>query len=377
MPETVFTIRDTRSANWFWADNKAVDELLPILGATNFSIYITLCRIAGDKSQCNPSVNTLAKRTALSVDTIRRGLRRLLELNVIAISRDNINGLDLSNSYTLLNLGNFKTSMGASTSMGAGTSKQAENSVVTGIAPVLVLANSPQSPLKIRKSESEDKKQSKREETKTPLPPQAGDVVEVTEPSFENFALEAKPEELKTTISAAPKVSAPKAVIANRQGIRRDQPRPPATAAENAIAIVVIQRWLDTHKVGLRIPPTPGDMYFNCVVSRLRDGYTEQDLYDGIQGCYLDDFSMGRSPASTKKWNDLTLICRVNQADNTNKLQYFINIFDESSAPVETPLERQPTPKQANFAPSRSEDVQARVDQQFDVIRQRMFGNAN
>lgn len=316
------TIRDTRSANWFWADNKAVDELLPILAPTNFSIYITLCRIAGDKSQCNPSVNTLAKRTGLSVDTIRRGLRKLVELNIVAISRENINGLDTPNTYTLLSLskvGSFKTSTDASTSthastsIRASTSKQPAKSVVLGIAPVLVQ----------EESLREEKKESKKEDfkTKTPLPPQAGDVVVDIQPSVEQVALQVK---IQQPLAIKP-------ITPNRQGIQRDVPNPPATPEEIAIAIRVIQRWIDTHGIKLRLPPQPGDMYFNCVVSRLRDGYKEQDLYDAIAGCLLDDFSMGRSEKGTKKWNDLTLICRMDQDKKINKVQYFINICDQYS----------------------------------------------
>ena len=46
-----------------------------------------------------------------------------------------------------------------------------------------------------------------------------------------------------------------------------------------------------------------------AVRDRIRDGYTEQDLLDAIEGCALSDFHMGNNDRR-QRYNDLSLICR-------------------------------------------------------------------
>lgn len=46
-----------------------------------------------------------------------------------------------------------------------------------------------------------------------------------------------------------------------------------------------------------------------AVRDRIRDGYTEQDLMDAIEGCALSDFHMGQNERR-QRYNDLSLICR-------------------------------------------------------------------
>lgn len=46
-----------------------------------------------------------------------------------------------------------------------------------------------------------------------------------------------------------------------------------------------------------------------AIRDRLRDGYSEEDLIDAIEGCALSDFHMGQNDRRTK-YNDLSLICR-------------------------------------------------------------------
>jgi hypothetical protein len=46
-----------------------------------------------------------------------------------------------------------------------------------------------------------------------------------------------------------------------------------------------------------------------AIRDRIRDGYTEQDLIDAIEGCALSEFHMGGNDRR-QKYNDLCLICR-------------------------------------------------------------------
>ena len=59
---------------------------------------------------------------------------------------------------------------------------------------------------------------------------------------------------------------------------------------------------------------------------RLRDGYTEQDVKDAIDGCALSDFHMGQND-HRQKYNDITLICR--DALHVDK---FIGILEAAQA---------------------------------------------
>ena len=53
--------------------------------------------------------------------------------------------------------------------------------------------------------------------------------------------------------------------------------------------------------------------------ARFRDGYTTEDIIQGICGCSGSAFHMGDNPSNTR-YDDLTLICR-----NGSKLEGFMN----------------------------------------------------
>lgn len=57
---------------------------------------------------------------------------------------------------------------------------------------------------------------------------------------------------------------------------------------------------------------------------RLKDGYTEEDIRDAIEGCALSDWHMGQNERR-QKYNDLTLICR-----DASHLDRFIEIKEQA-----------------------------------------------
>jgi hypothetical protein len=65
------------------------------------------------------------------------------------------------------------------------------------------------------------------------------------------------------------------------------------------------------------------------IIARLDQGYTEEEIKQAIDGCYLSDFHMGRSDRGTAVYNDLTLICR-----NGSKLEQFIAIAKAANEPL-------------------------------------------
>ena len=62
-----------------------------------------------------------------------------------------------------------------------------------------------------------------------------------------------------------------------------------------------------------------------AIRDRIRDGYSEQDLLDAIEGCALSDFHMGQNDRRSK-YNDLSLICR-----DAAHLDRFIEIFEQAN----------------------------------------------
>ena len=77
------------------------------LKATTFLVYSYLVCCAGSKGNCWPSLETISRKTGLSVSTVQEHLKILEQRQLISKSRHRIDGgWGKNNVYTLLSLDN-------------------------------------------------------------------------------------------------------------------------------------------------------------------------------------------------------------------------------------------------------------------------------
>lgn len=93
-------LRDHRVTNWFWIDNKVVDQYAAKLKPYAILVYILLCRMANDTNKCWPSLETIAKRTNISRKSVSVALGELVKHGLVLVESGDISGR--SNTYTLL-----------------------------------------------------------------------------------------------------------------------------------------------------------------------------------------------------------------------------------------------------------------------------------
>ena len=77
------------------------------LKATTFLVYSYLVCCAGNKGSCWPSLETISRKTGLSVSTVQEHLKILEQRQLISKSRHRIDGgWGKNNVYTLLSMNN-------------------------------------------------------------------------------------------------------------------------------------------------------------------------------------------------------------------------------------------------------------------------------
>ena len=96
-------VRDNRGGGWFWAHNEIIDDYAPrafqvtnskgktttqVLGAAGVAVYCALARHANKDGECWPGIGTMAKRLALSFNTVKTKLVGLEYLGLIAVTRN-------------------------------------------------------------------------------------------------------------------------------------------------------------------------------------------------------------------------------------------------------------------------------------------------
>jgi len=103
--EMMIQIRDLRTEKRFFVDNAIIADYGAELKPIGIAVYCALClhaRLA--TQQCYPSQQTLAEELGTSLASVKRGLAKLTELQLIAVEhRYNENGGKTSNLYTLVN----------------------------------------------------------------------------------------------------------------------------------------------------------------------------------------------------------------------------------------------------------------------------------
>jgi DNA-binding transcriptional ArsR family regulator len=102
--QTSRKMRTRRPGQWCWLDTAIVATYGPQIGAYGVAVYVALAAHANGKTQaCWPSIGRLASELKLSRPTVKRTLRKLREVGLIASDpRQDPAGDPTSNRYVLL-----------------------------------------------------------------------------------------------------------------------------------------------------------------------------------------------------------------------------------------------------------------------------------
>lgn len=107
MPKKVDTrrriqLQDGRSVPFFWIANTVVEKYLWEIGPDAFAVYAVLCKYAGNKTQMAwPSQQTIADLLMVSRNTVKKAIRTLKRVKLIAVKKEGRPGRE-HNVYTLL-----------------------------------------------------------------------------------------------------------------------------------------------------------------------------------------------------------------------------------------------------------------------------------
>ena len=87
MPDEKITIRDLRKGDWYWISKVLLDEYGAIIGPIGIAIYNCLAEHANQEGFCFPSHKYMADKIGASVSSVQRGIRQLIQLEIIRKSR--------------------------------------------------------------------------------------------------------------------------------------------------------------------------------------------------------------------------------------------------------------------------------------------------
>lgn len=100
---TLFKIRDLRKKDQFKIDDKYLNGYARVCKPVATAVYNSLCRHAEFHSQkAFPSQKLIAYQHNISVDTVSRAIKKLVEYNIVMIERERRGGKFINYVYTLL-----------------------------------------------------------------------------------------------------------------------------------------------------------------------------------------------------------------------------------------------------------------------------------
>jgi len=76
-----------KAGNWFAISNALLDSYGTRLGPYGLAVYFALARRAGKKRTCYPSREDIAAMTGMSVASVKRALRHLIAIKLVALQR--------------------------------------------------------------------------------------------------------------------------------------------------------------------------------------------------------------------------------------------------------------------------------------------------
>lgn len=101
--ERLFKIRDARAKDRFQIDDQYLNGWAKQCGWQATLVYMSLCRHADRDGESFPSIELMSKELKVGINTIRRGVKSLLNFNIISIERvKNSKGRWLNNLYVLM-----------------------------------------------------------------------------------------------------------------------------------------------------------------------------------------------------------------------------------------------------------------------------------
>lgn len=96
-------IFDKRRKDFFIIDDAYLNGYAKLCGWKATLVYLALCRHSGKNQSCFPGIETMATKLAISTDSIKRGIKILVDWNIVKVSRaKRENGTWKNNFYVLL-----------------------------------------------------------------------------------------------------------------------------------------------------------------------------------------------------------------------------------------------------------------------------------
>jgi len=106
---TLFKVRDLRKKDQFKIDDIYINGYARICGTNATLAYLSLCRHAEFESQkAFPSQKKIAFELGISIASIKRGLKKLIEHNIVQIEKEKMKGKFNNNVYYLLDKSEWK-----------------------------------------------------------------------------------------------------------------------------------------------------------------------------------------------------------------------------------------------------------------------------
>jgi hypothetical protein len=101
--EDQFLVRDLRNKQHFIVDDEYLNGYAKLCGPSATLVYLCLCRHADRHQESFPSVQLMAEKTGISRDSVMRGIKKLIEWNIISKERERREDATwLNNRYVLL-----------------------------------------------------------------------------------------------------------------------------------------------------------------------------------------------------------------------------------------------------------------------------------
>jgi len=103
MQQTLFKVRDLRKKDQFKIDDVYLNGYARFCGVNATLVYLSLCRQALFEIQkAFPSRDKMAFELGISIASVKRGIKKLIEYNIIKIEKEKMGGRFNNNVYYLL-----------------------------------------------------------------------------------------------------------------------------------------------------------------------------------------------------------------------------------------------------------------------------------
>ena len=107
--QTLFKVRDLREKTQFKIDDVYLNGYARVCGKDATLVYTSLCRHAEFNTQkAFPSQNKIAYEHKISVRTVKRGLKKLIEYRIVIVNQERQKGRFMNYLYTLLDKSEWK-----------------------------------------------------------------------------------------------------------------------------------------------------------------------------------------------------------------------------------------------------------------------------